>query len=499
MLIIYLFSSALIFLYSLVLGLGLTKLIKKDFFYFPILFSILLGGLSFVLWITKLQIWYIYLIPFLILLYPFYQKIKEIKKGEKELLIIFGLQFLFYVILQLFIYLYPMGRNWTDYYNFSLDIAESGFNFKGERTPLFSLIEGAFLTIFGKSFYIAQITSALAGALTIFPFYLLSKKFIKPKFIYISLLFLIFNPFVIENSLYNWAKMQTTMFVLYFIVFILEKRYIDSYVSSLSGFLSHALSLFFVLPAYVWYGIKYRWRATKIVIIFLLSVLLIILIKTYTGYKDYFIFYPFAVNGYETVIGKGFGEVWAQFISKPIYYHFFVRIVNLLNTVLPVIPIVKLVNYFVNLPIIQLHKIINLTNLPLVYYYFHSIPGALTSGVYIFFVIWIIKNFKTEFSILFVIVPILLAASFFGWIKAGVTRDMLQPIIPIGIILGVSEMSKHPKKISYIVFSIMILELIIFFVLYNNYMNTTVEYLKSIGDNQTLSIETINKLVFNRG
>jgi hypothetical protein len=499
MLIIYLLSSALIFLYSLVLGLGLTKLIKKDFFYFPILLSILLGGLSFVLWITKLQIWYIYLAPFLILFYPFYQKIKEIKKDEKELLIIFGLQFLFYVIFQLFIYLYPMGRNWTYYYNFSLNIAENSFNFNGDRTPLFSLIEGAFLTIFGKNFYIAQITSALAGALTIFPFYLLSKKFIKPKFIYISLLFLIFNPFIIENSLYNWAKMQTTMFVLYFIVFILEKKYLDSYVSSLSGFLSHALSLFFILPAYIWYGIENRWKATKIVVIFLASVLVIILIKAYTGYGDYFIFYPFAVNGWETVIGKSFGEVWTQFISKPIYYHFFVRIVNLLNTILPVIPAVKLINYFTNLPIIQLHKIIDFTNLPLVYYYFHSIPGALTSGIYIFFVVWLFKNYKTKFAILFVIAPILFAVSFFGWIKAGVTRDMLQPIIPICIILSVSEMSKHPKKISYIVFSIMILELIIFFVLYNNYMNTTVEYLKSIGDNQTLSIETINKLVFSHG
>ena len=487
----------MIFFYSLVLGIGLTKLIKKDFFYFPILFSILLSSLSFALWILRLQIWYIYLIPFLILLYPFYQKIKEIKKYEKELLIIFGLQFLFYIIFQLFIYLYPMGRNWTYYYNFSLDIAESSFTFKAERTLLFSSIEGAFLVIFGKNFYIAQITSALLGSLTIFPFYLLSKKFIKPKFIYISLLFFIFNPFIIENSLYNWAKMQTTMFVLYFIIFMLEQKYFSSYISSLLGFLSHPLSLFFILPAYAWHTIKRdKLQIIKIVTIFLLSVLIIVLIKNYTGYSEgYLIFCPFAVNGWEATVGKSFGEVWKEFLSKPVYYHIFVRIVNLLNTILPIAPSVKLINYFIKLPIIQLHKTVNFTNIPFIYYYFHSIPGALTTGLYLFFIVWIIKNFKTKFSILFVIAPILFAVSFYGWIKAGVTRDMLQPVIPIAIILGVSEMSKHPKKIIYIIFSIMILELIIFFVLYNNYTNTTVEYLKSIGDNQTLSIETINRLI----
>jgi hypothetical protein len=130
-------------------------------------------------------------------------------------------------------------------------------------------------------------------------------------------------------------------------------------------------------------------------------------------------------------------------------------------------------------------------------------------GVYMFFVISIIKNIKIrlkegpnpnwEFILLFIILPILIAVSFFGWIQAGIVRVALQPLIPIATIFAVNEMTKYNKKIVYIVFIIMIFELILFFVLYNDFIKFSVENLKSLGDYDTLSIETINKLVFNRG
>jgi 4-amino-4-deoxy-L-arabinose transferase-like glycosyltransferase len=509
MLIIYLFSSILVLLYTLVLGIGLTKLLRKEFFYFPLIFSIFLGGLSFILWILKVQLWLVYLIPFFIFLWPFCQKVKKLNKNEKVLITIFILQFLFYVILQLFIYIYPLGRDWVNYYKFSLSISENSFQLKSVKPVFFCLFEGAFLTLFGKNFYIAQIVSSLAGALIVFPFYLISNKFLKSKFVYISLLFLIFNPFTIEGSLYNWSKMQVTMFVLYFTYFFLKNKHTGSYTSSISAFLSHGLSLCFVLPAYAIQSIKGKKQWLKLFILFLFSVITIILIKNYAGYNDSLIFYPFAVNGWEKVMGKSFWEVWPEFISKSIYYHFFVRIVNFLNTVFPVILVVKLLNYFVKLPILELHKVINFESLPIIYHYFHSLPGALTIGVYIFFVISIIKNIKIrlkegsnpnwEFILLFIILPILIAVSFFGWIQAGIVRVALQPLIPIATIFAVNEMTKYNKKIVYIVFIIMIFELILFFVLYNDFIKFSVENLKSLGDYDTLNIETINKLVFNHG
>jgi hypothetical protein len=500
MLLNYIFSSVLILFYSLVVGLGLTKILKKNFFYFPIFFTTLIGSLSLILFILNIYIWFLFLIPFLMLLLPFYQKIKELKKEETKILLFFIMQFFIYIILQLFIPFYPLGRNWVSYYKSSLNITEGNFQLDIGRNPLFNFIEGAFLNIFGKNFYIAQITTCLIGSLVVFPYFLLSKKILKKKLILFSLFFYIFNPFIIENILYNWARMLTTMFILYFCVFVIEKKYFFSYISAVLGFLSHSISLFFIFPIYLVYTIKKRKIWTKIFILFLLTFLVITIVgkiveKKYEYEKNIFIFYPFAVNGWEVLANKSTAEIFNDFFSKPLYYHFFVRIVNLANTILPTIPILKLINYFIGLPIVQLHKVIDFSKLPLIYYYYHSIPGALTTGVYIFFVLSAIQKKNRNLILTFMILPLIFEALTFGWIVPGLIKS-LQPFIPIAIILSVGKMGKYKKRMMYLAFLVMILEAIFFFYLYYNFISFSIENLKKMGDYETLGIETINRLIF---
>jgi len=498
MLLIYLLSSVLIVLYTLVIGLGLTKILKKNFFYFPILFVVFLGGLSLILWSLKLQVWFLFIIPFLFLLWPFYQKVRKLKINERNILLFFLAVYFLYVIIQVFVPFYPLGRNWYHYYKYSLNVSESGHLSQFERNPLFSLIEGAFFTIFNSDFYVAQITTCLIGSFIVFPYFLLSKKFIRSKLITFSLLILIFNPFIVENTLYNWPKMLATMFILYFIWFILKGNRFASYISGVLSFLSHSLSLFFILPIYLISSIEKKEKWIKVFILFFLTVFGIILIKRISGYSSIFIYYPFAVNGWDVLIDKSTGEILQDFLSKPFYYHFLVRFVNLMNTIFPTIPILKLINQFMVLPVVELHRIFDITKVPLIYYYFHSVPGALTIGIYIFVIIACLNKKNLRFILTFMILPLLFAVSFFGWIKGGAIRDTLQPLIPLALILSVKGMGKHNKKIMYLVFLVMIVEMILFFILYDDFIHFSVENLKQIGDYEILRVETINKLIFKR-
>jgi len=497
MLVDYLLLSSFSLLYSLIVGIGLLKLLKKRFVYCPIILVTFLAALSFIFCLFQVQIWFLYLIPLIILFLPFYRKIRKLERDEKKLLLFFIIQFYFYIILQILVPFYPLGRDWYMHYQSSLEISNNNIKFFGERNPIFNLIEGSFLTIIGKHFFVAQITTCLIGSFIVFPYYLISKRFLKQKFMTISFIFLIFSPFIIENTLYNWSKILDATFVLYFIYFVIEKKYVLSYVSGILAFLTHSQDLFFTLPIYFKKSFKKRsWL--KYFVLFIGTIFIIIFLKNIVGFsKNYWIYYPLAVDGYTNVLNKTTDQIIQGFLSKPFYYPIYVRIINLANTIFPTIPILKLINEFKSLPIIRLHKIVDINKLPLIYYYYHSVPGALTSGVYIFFIISVLKRRNTDFVLSYIMLPLIVVGLFFGWVMPGLARSS-QALIPLILILSVQEMSKYNKKIIGLLFLILIIETVFFFMLYNNFIGFSVKHLIEAGDYKILQLNTIHKLIFKR-
>jgi len=250
MLIDYLLLSSFVLLYSLIVGIGLTKLLKKKFIYCPIILLTFLAALSFIFCLFQIQIWFLYLIPLIILFLPFYRKIRKLERGEKKLLLFFVIQFYFYIISQILVPFYPLGRDWYMHYQSALEISNNNLKFFGERNPIFNLIEGSFLTILGKQFYVAQIATCLIGSFIVFPYYLIGKWFLKEKIITISFIFLIFCPSIIDNTLYNWPKMLDAIFILYFIYFVIKNKHVLSYTSGVLAFLTHTQDLLFTVPIY---------------------------------------------------------------------------------------------------------------------------------------------------------------------------------------------------------------------------------------------------------
>jgi hypothetical protein len=199
-----------------------------------------------------------------------------------------------------------------------------------------------------------------------------------------------------------------------------------------------------------------------------------------------FLYYPLAVNGYEKVLNSTFSEVWANFTSKPLYFIVGIRVVNLVNTFLPTIPLLKIVDFFNPMPTIHLHKVVDISSLPLAYHYFHSLSGNLTLLVFIFFVFGMIKTYrikKYQILSLIVLLPIIFTDLFYGWIVPGLARQTLQPIIPLLILIGIwyINSSKYRKYFLTLILLLTVTETIIFIYSYYNYFLETEKFLDKIG------------------
>lgn len=498
MLMTYLLYIFLSLAYILIIGIGLSTFLKKDLFYFPVFLLSFISAISLILTVLKIQISVIYLLPIIFLLPYFFQGIKKINKEFRNLLVFFIFAFLLFSIFQIFIEYYPLGLDWYGWYLSSIYISNndliSSLNSSGGRNILFSLVEGSFLTIFTKQFFVAQIVAPLISLMIIFPFYLLAKKILLSKIISFSLIILVFNPFVLENTLYNWPKLMVAMFILYFIIFSIEKKVFETYITGVLAFLSHSFAILYIVPFYVMLTFRQRiW--IKSLVLFILTLFFILSSSLLMKQRNNLIFYPFAVNGYEKLEGLSVNEIFEQFFSKPIYYHFFVRLITAANTFFPTIPFLKMIDIFFDIPLIGLHKIVDITKLPLIYYYFQSIPGGLTMGVYIFFIMSLFFKENKKFILTYILLPSIFIISFFGYAKPG-SRDVLAPLIPLIIVLSVKSMERFDNKIILAVLFVMIIELIIFSLLYFDFIG----YFKQVAIERNINIYqimTINKLVFN--
>lgn len=93
-----------------------------------------------------------------------------------------------------------------------------------KRTPLFNIIAGYFMSIFGDSFWVYQIASALMSVPMLLSAYLLAKKLFNEKIALITIGFFFFNPLILREIVYTWQKPLATYMILLSLYFYLKIR-----------------------------------------------------------------------------------------------------------------------------------------------------------------------------------------------------------------------------------------------------------------------------------
>jgi len=419
----------------------------------------------------------------------------NLDKTARTVILIFLIGYFVKIALQIFIPFYPLGGDWFENYNKSLVFFSSDWKFEN-RPPLFNCLIAFVMSIFGKDLWVVQIVAVFLNSIFIFPFFLLAKKFCDEGTAILSTVFVGINPLLIENALYIWPKNFVGFFVLLFFYLILEKKKDWFLLGGIAGMslLTHQLSIFYILTGFI---ILYSFYKTKIFFskwFWLMVLTILVFIAPWIMYTTIFnpnpshavfLYYPFAVEGYEKVLNATFPEVWKAFSAKPLYYVIGVRIVNLVNTLFPVIPILKIVNLLFPIPTIYLHKIVNISSLPLAYHYFHSIPGNLTLLLSIFVFLGIVKIYRTKrhrVLLIITLLPIIFTDLFYGWIVPGLARQTLQPIIPLLILIGIWYVNslKYRKCLLILILILTFVEAAIFIYSYYDYFLSTWKFLSEI-------------------
>lgn len=147
--------------------------------------------------------------------------LKNLPKFSYEIKFIVSIFSIFYfvkVALQIFIPFYPLGGDWLEHYQISLNFLQEDWKItnKLNRPPLFNYLIAFTMSIFGKDLWVGQITTVFLNSIFLFPFFLLARKFFNRKVLILSIIFVAINPLLIENTLYIWPKNFVGFFVLMF-------------------------------------------------------------------------------------------------------------------------------------------------------------------------------------------------------------------------------------------------------------------------------------------
>jgi len=326
-----------------------------------------------------------------------------------------------------------------------------------DRTPLFNLLIYAYHHSLGTSLYqywVSQIISVVANSVFILPAYLIAKQAFNDKIAKVSTAFMTITPFLIEQSIYTWPKNLAMYFVLLMIYFMFFsskqensrlKYGLAGFFGAL-GFLTHNYTTLYILTALIVLVYKFHkytisHRFTKHIVCFIAALTTTVIPYYLWVYLSYgtlltsrFIYYPFAVEGYESVLYGEAKDVFETFFSTPITHIIGIRISNAVVTLTPAaLPINPIATRFP-------------TYNP-IFYYSHEYPGALSSIMYILVVVWFLKYLfkKTETDTvlaIFVIVPFLLFLILIGWKGWGLLSIGLHPSVPILIMFGFNELYK---------------------------------------------------------
>jgi len=363
-----------------------------------------------------------------------------------------------------------------------------------DRTPLFNLLIYAYHHLLGTSlyqFWISQIISVVANSVFIVPAYLIAKRVFGNNIARISVAFMIITPFLVENAIYTWPKNMAAYFTLLMIYFLFfsenenkKLHYTLAGVFSALGFLTHNYVMFYIIVSII--ALIYvkkvhnqspmvslqRFLKSKYIYYFIAMVVVVIpyLLWMYSFYgtisTSKFIYYPFAVEGYDAALNGTTQELFNTFYNTPIQQIIGIRIINAVVTLTPAaLPINPVATHF-------------RTYNP-IYYYSHDYPGALSTLMYILIVTWFFKYLlkKTKTSsvlVMFVVLPFIITLFMWGWREWGLVTQTLHPTVPILIMFGFNELCKlYNQKLRsvflYLVFIGCLIEDMIYGVLINNF------------------------------
>lgn len=360
-----------------------------------------------------------------------------------------------------------------------------------ERPALFNLLIYSYHNLLDTSLYqywISQIISVVLNSIFIFPAYLIAKKVYGGWVARASVLFMLVTPFLIFNTLYTWPKNAAMYGILMMIYFLFFSEHDIKLRYSLAGFFA-GLGFWFHNYAVFYIGIAlllliYKEKMYKKIfsrdlsakvkkVSYFLIILLIILAPHFAWLYSYygtvstskFIYYPLAVNGYESAFMEDRQEFFDIFYSTPVKDIIFIRISNAITTLTPA-----------TLPINPIATGFHTYN-P-IYYYTHDYPGALSALMYIFVVVWftryIFKGKKTDSVLVgFLVLPFIINLILYGWREWGLVNQILHPTVPLLIILGINELNnflgRTKSKLFCMIFVVALVEDIIFLNIINNF------------------------------
>jgi len=432
----------------------------------------------------------------------------KIEREIKVLLLLFAIIFVAKITAQIFIKYYPAGSDYVGHYKTVLLFLQRDWTLPDTnlptytetylpyRTPGFYMLLSFFLSIFGSSFWVCQVSATLVNTVFLFPTYLIAKQVFSKKIALLTVIFLAIIPFV-ETSLYMHAKMLVAYFsFLMFYLFITKKSspYLIGAVAGL-GIMIHQSSMIFILALavpYLFDIIKKKSKqdllfAVKMVIAFAAVIapwFLITYLKYGTlassGYNNF----PIYTTNYGTTENKP-EQLWEHFKKTSPLYIIGARVVNTVTFITPAILISKIIALFVPFtlntgktnPPVPINFASN-RDLPWAYHYYHSLPGILTMLMFVFAMIGFAKLWKRNKKLFyFVLIPVVFTIIWYGWVVMAVLRSGVPEIVPILVMVGFWAISKRKdrEKLVKLVFILAIIELVVFSYFMYLHIQTTEE------------------------
>ena len=335
-----------------------------------------------------------------------------------------------------------------------------------DRTPFFNLLIYSYHHLLGTSLYqywVSQIVSVVANSVFILPAYLIAKKAFGDNIARISAAFMIITPFLVKQAIYTWPKNMAMYFVLLMIYFMFfrdrpeanKMNYGLAGFFGALGFLTHnyvVVYIFTTLVAFVYtkelykkpLAIPYELLKNKSAYFFfaLIAVTVPYFLWVYSFYgtifTSRFIYYPFAVTGYDLALHGEPKEIFETFFATSPLHIIGIRIFNAVVTLTPAaLPINPVATQF-------------RTYNP-IYYYSHDYPGALSTLMYFLVLLWffryLLRKTKTDKALaMFVVMPFILYLIVCGWLDWGLLTAGLHPTLPILIMLGFNELYKFKDQ-----------------------------------------------------
>ncbi len=359
------------------------------------------------------------------------------------------------------------------------------------RPPLFNLLIYSYHNLLDTSLYqywISQITSVVINSAYIFPAYLIAKEAFGDWVAKVSALFMLVTPFLIFNTIYTWSKptaMYCVLMMIYFLFFCqheIRLRYTLAGFFAGLGFWFHNLVVFYIGIAVILliYKGKMYEKPQKIFDIlkrlsYFFLILLIFLAPYFIWMYSYygvsliskFIYYPFAVKGFDSAIHGDKQELFNTFYSTPIKEIIMVRLSNAIVTLTPATP-----PYEIGSGIFPTYNSI--------FYYTSDYPGALSTLMYFLVVVWFVRYIlgkeRTDWILVsFFVFPLIINLIMYGWKETGLVFGILHSTVPILIMLGINELycnhflTKVKAILCYLIFIGAIIEDVLFAIIIKNF------------------------------